>query len=122
VIILQTFQGRAVVQTVSRQPLNTEARLRPQASSLQTCCGQGGNGTTPFRQWDVPMRLSATDLYKPTTSLHYMLSFGSNFSAIALQTSYFFVGPQTTKVRHLALLLTKDTMIPGFLKDASPTF
>jgi hypothetical protein len=52
------------------------ARLRPKASSFQTCYGQGGNGTASFRQWYVPMRLSTTDLYKPTTSLHYLYLFG----------------------------------------------
>jgi hypothetical protein len=71
-IILQSSQGRAMVQTVSRQPLKTEARLRPQAISLQAGCGQGGNGTESFRQWFVPMRLSTTDLNKPKTSLNYV--------------------------------------------------
>jgi len=72
VIILQSSQGRAMVKTVSRQPLKTEA----QASYFQTCYGQGGNGTASFRKWYVPMRLSTTDLYKPTNSRHYLNLFG----------------------------------------------
>jgi len=74
--MLQSSQGRAMVQTVSRQPLKTGARLRSQASSCQTCYGQGGNGAASFRQWYVPMRLPTTDLYKSETSLHYFYLFG----------------------------------------------
>jgi hypothetical protein len=69
---IQSSQGRATVQKISRHPLKTGVRLRPQASSFQTCYGQGGNGIASFRLWYVPMRLSTTDLYKPTTSLHYL--------------------------------------------------